>query len=534
MPQRDALLAAQRRNPMLRIQIAAFVALALLLLPFYRYELGPDGISYLSIANQYARGYWQEAVNAYWWPLYSWLLAFLLLPHIPGLVAVRIVAIGSGIMALYALHGLSNRFRLSPLLQQVVLWLAALMLLSFVIESETPDLLFTALLLLYTAVIFHPAYPVRASGILCGVLGVLSFYTKSYGFPFFLCHFCVFNAIAYWRQCDRSRRREVLRQFGGGLASFLVLSALWIFVLHARYGIWTLGTSGEFNHRLVGPESAGYPQLRGLMPPASVHAITIWQNPSPAMLPPWSIVQNARHEMKLVALHLHGIAYFWFRESIFAPVLLTAYIALCLRIRKSRWEWTHPVVTICIFSAGYVLVTVEDRYFWYVELLLLLVAFRAFEILFEKTTATRIMYTVFAAILFLSFAIGPLGALRGHFRRNLALYGFAQTLKKGGQLSGPFASSENWAQSAYIGYLLQEPYDGVVVPEHDADEVARGLNPGFKGPEQPVPALTAVRAQLSSEHIADVLVWPDCPIDAGSLGQPVAGFDGLRVLKTGK
>jgi len=36
---------------------------------------GADGVSYIDIAAAYARGDWAHALNAYWSPLYSWLLA---------------------------------------------------------------------------------------------------------------------------------------------------------------------------------------------------------------------------------------------------------------------------------------------------------------------------------------------------------------------------------------------------------------------------------------------------------------------------
>jgi len=39
-----------------------------------RYEMDTDGISYLDMGDAYLRGDWQMAVNAYWSPLYSWLL----------------------------------------------------------------------------------------------------------------------------------------------------------------------------------------------------------------------------------------------------------------------------------------------------------------------------------------------------------------------------------------------------------------------------------------------------------------------------
>jgi len=39
-----------------------------------RYSMNQDGVSYLDIADAYWRGDWHNAINAYWSPLYSWIL----------------------------------------------------------------------------------------------------------------------------------------------------------------------------------------------------------------------------------------------------------------------------------------------------------------------------------------------------------------------------------------------------------------------------------------------------------------------------
>ncbi len=43
-----------------------------------RFAMNPDGISYLDIGDAYWRGDWHNAINAYWSPLYSWILGFFL------------------------------------------------------------------------------------------------------------------------------------------------------------------------------------------------------------------------------------------------------------------------------------------------------------------------------------------------------------------------------------------------------------------------------------------------------------------------
>lgn len=40
-----------------------------------RFYIEPDGVNYLDVADAYLRGDWGSAINGYWSPLYSWLLA---------------------------------------------------------------------------------------------------------------------------------------------------------------------------------------------------------------------------------------------------------------------------------------------------------------------------------------------------------------------------------------------------------------------------------------------------------------------------
>src|SRR5205814_4935548 len=42
-----------------------------------RFYIEPDGVNYFDIARAYLRRDWTNALNAYWSPLYSWLLALI-------------------------------------------------------------------------------------------------------------------------------------------------------------------------------------------------------------------------------------------------------------------------------------------------------------------------------------------------------------------------------------------------------------------------------------------------------------------------
>jgi hypothetical protein len=59
---------------------AIVVLLGLLQAWSHRLIVDYDGVSYLDIAEDYAHGAWSSAINGYWSPLYSWLLAIVIYP----------------------------------------------------------------------------------------------------------------------------------------------------------------------------------------------------------------------------------------------------------------------------------------------------------------------------------------------------------------------------------------------------------------------------------------------------------------------
>jgi hypothetical protein len=59
---------------------AIVVLLGLMQAWAHRLIVDYDGVSYLDIADDYAHGAWSSAINGYWSPLYSWLLAIVIYP----------------------------------------------------------------------------------------------------------------------------------------------------------------------------------------------------------------------------------------------------------------------------------------------------------------------------------------------------------------------------------------------------------------------------------------------------------------------
>jgi hypothetical protein len=73
-----------------------WIVLGVLFLPLFLPLLNADGTSYISIAEKYARGDFRNAINGYWGPLLSWLMAPLIAFGVGPFAAARIVILAAG------------------------------------------------------------------------------------------------------------------------------------------------------------------------------------------------------------------------------------------------------------------------------------------------------------------------------------------------------------------------------------------------------------------------------------------------------
>ncbi len=498
-----------------------FSLLCSLLLPFYRYELTPDAITYLAIAKQYAAGYVNEAISDYWSPLFSWLIAALLGIHVPDILAAKIVCIGAGILALLGLRELARLYALSLRSSLAMFAAAAVLLASCVFEFTGPDLLFAAILFYYLRLVLDLDFPARPfTGVLCGLLGGLAYLAKGYGLAFFAAHFTLFCALHWLTAKDPHRRAAIPRHFLSGALTFSLIVLVWMVPLHAKYGVWTTGSTGKFNYRLVGPESHGYPHLSELEAPRSPHATNAWQEPPVSKLKDWNIFDGAftlKHEEKLIARDTLAVARYWIHA---APLFVLAILAYLLyaRSKADPREWLFPLLTIALFAAGYLLITVEQRYLWLTGLLLLWLTFCALDRCLHGSLP-RSAETFILCLVALSFMVEPLRTLRYHFQLDRGLSTTANQLRPVITPGTRIASCNNWGASAALAYQLDARYFGTPWTTLDAYEDARGLNPDYSGGPPPPPDWQSLNQTLQAAGIQYFLAWPGCT-------QPAAGATG--------
>src|SRR3954469_3097913 len=98
----DGASAAKWHPSPLFVVLSLYFLIALPLLWQYLYEVDPDSLAYLTIARQYAGLHLRDAINAYWSPLYSWLMLPFVVCGIGALPAAKIISVAAGAGTLWA------------------------------------------------------------------------------------------------------------------------------------------------------------------------------------------------------------------------------------------------------------------------------------------------------------------------------------------------------------------------------------------------------------------------------------------------
>lgn len=135
----------------LPLELLLFLIIGVLLATsWYKYQINPDGTSYISIAYKYSHFQLRSAINGYWGPLYSILIAPLLWFNIQPVIAAKIVGVLAGVAVLYLVYYLLTReLGLQKKIANLFLLGLAPSLLVWIMPGPvTPDVLMVASLLL--------------------------------------------------------------------------------------------------------------------------------------------------------------------------------------------------------------------------------------------------------------------------------------------------------------------------------------------------------------------------------------------------
>ncbi len=446
------------------IILILYLALGITLLGYYQHQINPDGVGYIQTAEKYLSSDFYGAVNAYWGPLLAWLLIpFLYFNQNPvyALYSAKILSLIIGFFTLIGVRQLSYRFEMDESVRTTVLLMMVPVLIYFSLSVITPDLLVVCVLVYYLSIIFNPKYPDKISnGLLCGALGAVAFFGKSFLLPFFLVQFLVLNLLHYYYRRDYPRIK-ITRNLLMGFLAFLLISGVWIGLISSKEDRLTFGTSGEYNHALVGPQSNGFPQFsQGLSSPGEINqekALKQWS--------PFDSWGNFIFQLRLIWNNLwQTMSIYQFFSSLSLLIIISSTLLFIRPIKKFASDSNREIVvfsliTLLIYSGGYLPVLVEDRYLWPMYMLLILLGGFLISLIFKnaltrKSNYINLLKGVILILFALSFILMPINSLYTNLNTGKDIYVLSNTLKTQYGVQGNIATNDRLIDTQYLSFYL--------------------------------------------------------------------------------
>jgi hypothetical protein len=458
-------------------------------------------MNYISIAHKYLHGDFKNAINGYWGPLFSWCLVPFLWTGLDPLVACKILSLMTGIFVFIGVHRLCKDLGQPPLVINIILIVLVPTCLFFAFAYITSDLMLACMLLFYVSYLLKKDYPEKAKyGFMSGVFGGLANFSKAYAFPFFLLHFTLTSIVYFFVR--KEVRRNIIKNFMWGLLPFLILSGSWVVMNNMKYHRFVYGIASKYNFMNIAPnKEKGLYNHSGFVAPPNPTAFSSWEDPTIFVRETWSPTDsfaNFKYFFFHVSKNIWGVsklyAGFWSLKNTIFNVLIPFilffsgfFIFKNLKNPDSFLPVFLMLMTVLIYPVGYIVLVLDDRYFWLSLLLCLVLAGELFGRLMNSHS--KKFKTALVVFLFV-FITRPVVNLYFQKDKDLDFYKFSTSLKEKYQIDGTIASNNNWEKTVIIAYHLNSRYYG---------RIRKGAR---LAPEE-------VEADLLKNNIKYFFVWQD-------------------------
>jgi len=451
--------------------ILAYWAIGLAIFRFFPYNICPDSVAYFSLAKLYSNNHFLLAINSHWSPLFCWLLAPLLHFNLPPHVATNLLAFPIGSFVIFNTWKLGEPLGLTLKHRRLAVVTAFPSVLYWTFTNCGPDFLFLSLVLAYINLILRKDFGSQIwLGISSGAMGGLCYLAKSYGFPFFIVSFTIASL------CNSTATNQNIRKkllcFFAGFSVFLAVSLPWVLLISNKNHHPTIGTSGAFTFQFNAPNHRDPSALQGLLAPPNEYAVTYWEDPSKLRTTKWSPL-NSKSDFIYYLRVLNKN--FWVtleRFNEFSPlsigfIFLAAAIAWGTILKgKSIYKPASILIAILtIYSAGYMLIYVDIRYFWPAAIGAIALSCITLQWLEATSNLNRISATVLSAAFALSFWMHPIMMLGCIV--NLGKSHYIASLKND-YLTGQRMASNEWLPSIRLAYYRNAKFYGI--PDSDMND----------------------------------------------------------------
>jgi hypothetical protein len=282
--------------------------------------------------------------------------------------------------------------------------------------------------------------------LLAGFVGTLAYLAKAYAFPYFI----LLIVVCGFFVCDarlKVNRGRWLGMVGVCIATMLLFSAPWIYLLYQKYGIWTTGTAGTLNASWY---LVGHPlwkeNIQALLPPVYPDSPSYWEDPYVAN----GATPHFWHSPKLLLLQLVRLVFNLLKfvqsanelSCFFILAVVIAVVLLLSKKLRARVEDRFFILGLAflLFPLGYLLINFQGRYLWFMlplSMILLGVALQRTSLFHQlRMSVQRFLLVLLAG----SYAVQPILGLKEMYRKGESEYALAQTLKQAG-IRGSFITN---------------------------------------------------------------------------------------------
>ncbi len=381
---------------------------------YYDVITQPDTFNYLIISEDFLHGRVYEGINSMWGSLITILIVPLLALGFGGLTAFKIIQIIAGFFTLHIFLKMLARIRL-PFLWRAFAVISVLPMLLLGTLILTPDLLLLTATIWYIFLITEKSFFEKKQAWKIGLAGGLMYWSKSYGFPFFVAHFTVLNVLlifyfllfkcfntsenTFTKLSKFSKRQHkaglplgkkgalsILQNYLISMLVFALISGVWIAAISYKTGHLTIGTAGKYNIALKGnvmnDTHLTKNELRNPNTPYTKYWIYHEAGLFVDAWNPFATSENIRHFTHNIRKNLSSLYYVTFIRDMLILIVLASLIWFfisrearrTLKVNQAQVYFILVSILACvIYTGGYLLVFIQQRYLWLIFILLWLI-----------------------------------------------------------------------------------------------------------------------------------------------------------------
>lgn len=460
-----------------------YFAFAALLYSFLKYYVdSADTLQYITIAKNYSEGYFADAVNSFWSPLIAWLLIPFVFLHIEPVFAFKILQIIIGFFTLKIIFYHIEQTHAKKLIHSTLKAACVPLVLSFAFLFSTPDLLLLTLYLWFVKLLKNNSSP-----LLIGICGAAMYFTKGFGFAFFIVTFaCAFLYKIFSGEIEKKKAAGYLLR---GFGIFFLLCLPWVLLISWKEGKFLFSSAGTNALNMIDPklnpnpfDDIHYDFEKGVLSEPPEHAISAWIYPHRLTESEWSPFNSTAdflHYLKMVLRNIISVGSFHFGKDDAGTALVIALILLFAIGKadlKNLLKQNAFLLIVCLTCTTlYSLLVTIHRYLWINDIAIIILFSIIVQKLFEWK---RGMGYLFLAVFIFLLVYYPVKSITENINEGKGIYSVSQELKNKYDLRGNIVSltdsspDKNHRLSHLVAYYTGTWYYGMAA-KHNAPELEK-------------------------------------------------------------